>query len=412
MYLATVRKTPAAGRSISVGRVLTGNVLALGAVSLITDISSEMVTSVLGAYAFVSLGLGVVGVGLLDGFYQGATALTRLIGGYVADRFGALKVVAGTGYGLGALAKLVLLAVPTAGGVVGAIGVDRVGKGIRTAPRDAMISLAVPREALGRAFGVHRAMDSAGAFLGPLVATGVLLAAGATTEYRAVFVVSLCVAVLGVAVLVLFAREPAAARARTARPRLGTVFAMLRDPAVARLQVAAILLGLVTVGDTLVFLRLFLRQELSTTWYPMLAVATSIAFLLLAVPLGTLADRIGRWSVVVGGHVALAGVYLLLGTTGGGWLGIIAVLALYGAFYAATEGVLVAAASAVLPEDGRTSGIALLQTGQALAYLVSSVLFALAWQWWGPGPAWYAAGAVVLLALPVVVVLLRPAERA
>lgn len=388
-----------------------GNVLALGVVSLVTDVSSEMVTSVLGAYAFVQLGLSVVGVGLLDGFYQGATAVTRLAGGYAADRFGARKVVAGTGYGLGVLGKVVLLAVPSAAGVVGAIGVDRVGKGIRTAPRDAMISLAVPPEALGRAFGVHRAMDSAGAFLGPLVATGVLLAAGASTEYSAVFLVSLCVAVFGVAALVLFAREPRTAVA-PARPGLRTVVGLLRDPRVARVQVAAVLLGLVTVGDTLVFLRLFLRQELSTTWYPMLTVATSVAFLVLAVPLGSVADRVGRWRVVVGGHVALAAVYALLATTGGGWLGIAAVLGLYGAFYAATEGVLVAAASTVLPEHLRTSGIALLQTGQALAYLVSSVLFAVAWQTFGAGPAWLVAGAGVLVLLPLVVWLLRPTRIA
>ena len=363
------------------------------------------------AYAFVQLGLSVVGIGLLDGFYQGATALTRLAGGYAADRFGARKAVAGAGYGLGALAKVVLLVVPSAAGVVGAIGVDRVGKGIRTAPRDAMISLAVPPEALGRAFGVHRAMDSAGAFLGPLVATGVLLAAGASTEYGAVFVVSLCVALLGVVVLVLFVREPQRTVA-VARPGLRTVVGLLRDPAVARVQVAAVLLGFVTVGDTLVFLRLFLRQELSTTWYPMLAVATSVAFLLLAVPLGSLADRVGRWRVVVGGHVALAGVYALLATSGGGWLGIAAVLGLYGGFYAATEGVLVAAASTVLPEQLRTSGIALLQTGQALAYMVSSVLFAVAWQTFGAGPAWLLAGIAVLLLLPVVLWLLRPARLA
>ena len=409
MYLATVRKSPSTSRSVPVRRVLVGNVLALGVVSLVTDVSSEMVTSVLGAYAFVQLGLSVVGVGLLDGFYQGATALTRLAGGYAADRFGARKAVAGAGYGLGAVAKVVLLLVPSAAGVVGSIGVDRVGKGLRTAPRDAMISLAVPREALGRAFGVHRAMDSVGAFLGPLVATGVLLAAGASTEYGAVFMVSLCVAVLGVAVLVLFAREPRES-IESARPSLRVVVGLLRDPAVVRVQVAAVLLGFVTVGDTLVFLRLFLRQELSTTVYPMLAVATSVAFLVLAVPLGSLADRVGRWRVVVGGHVALAGVYALLAMSGGGWLGIAAVLGLYGVFYAATEGVLVAAASTVLPEQLRTSGIALLQTGQALAYMVSSVLFALAWQRFGAGPAWLVAGLGVLLLLPVVLWLLRPAR--
>lgn len=407
MYLAGARQSSSSVTGVPIRRVLVGNVLALGAVSLITDVSSEMVTSVLGAYAFVQLGLSIVGVGLLDGFYQGATALSRLIGGYVADRFGALKTIAGAGYGLGALARIALLAVPSAAGVVSAVGVDRLGKGIRTAPRDAMISLAVPPEALGRAFGVHRAMDSMGAFLGPVVATGVLIAAGASTEYSAVFVVSLCVALLGLGVLVIFVCEPST-RPDVLRASLRTVFGMASDPAVARLLVAAGLLGLVTVGDTLVFLRLFLREELSTTWYPLLAVATSVAFLVLAVPLGALADRVGRWRVVVGGHVALAAVYVLLSTSAGGWVSIAGALALYGGFYAATEGVLVAAASAVLPTDRRSSGIALLQTGQALAYVLSSIAFAVLWQWRGAGQAWVIAAMMVIVLLPVVTVLLRP----
>jgi len=250
-------------------------------------------------------------------------------------------------------------------------------------------------------------MDSMGAFLGPVVATGVLIAAGASTEYSAVFVVSLCVALLGLGVLVIFVCEPST-RPDVSRASLRTVFGMASDPAVARLLVAAGLLGLVTVGDTLVFLRLFLREELSTTWYPLLAVATSVAFLVLAVPLGALADRVGRWRVVVGGHVALAAVYVLLSTSAGGWVSIAGALALYGGFYAATEGVLVAAASAVLPTDRRSSGIALLQTGQALAYVLSSIAFAVLWQWRGAGQAWVIAAMMVIVLLPVVTVLLRP----
>ncbi len=419
-----MRKPPASGqRGSPLRAVLTGNVLALGTVSLLTDISTEMVGGIIGAYLVFGLGLTTVGVGAVDGFYQGATAVTRLAGGYVADRFGARKVVAGVGYGLGAVAKLGLILLPSAGGVTGSLGVDRIGKGIRTSPRDALISEAVPEERLARAFGVHRAMDACGAFLGPLVAMAVLAAVASSTEYRSVFVVSAGFAILGFAVLVLFVRErPAAAgdssavspgdpREPAERPALRELLGLYVDRMFLRLQLAAILLGIVTIGDTFVWLRLLLRDELSSTYFPLLAVLTNLSFLLQAVPMGALADRIGRWRVLIGGHVALGVVYLLLSGSAGGWVAIVAVFVLYGAFYAATEGVIVAAVSPTVPARLRTSGIALVQTGQALAYLMSSVGFGLAWHVFGPEASWRVAGIGVLVLVVPVALLLRPDSR-
>jgi nitrate/nitrite transporter NarK len=141
MYLASVRKPSTSGQGATPLRaVLTGNVLALGMVSLLTDISTEMVGGIIGAYLVFGLGLTTVGVGAVDGFYQGATAVTRLAGGYLADRFGARKVVAGLGYGLGVVAKFGLIFLPSVAGVTGSLGLDRIGKGIRTSPRDALSS--------------------------------------------------------------------------------------------------------------------------------------------------------------------------------------------------------------------------------------------------------------------------------
>ena len=134
-------------------------------------------------------------------------------------------------------------------------------------------------------------------------------------------------------------------------------------------------------------------------WFPLLAVGTNLAYLLLATPLGVLADRIGRLQVVLGGYAALVLVYLLLFGPVGGWPLLVLVLALYGLFYAATDGVLMALAGPVLPAALRTTGIALIQTGQALAYLVSSVLFGLAWTVWGPAGATRIAAALVAVAV-------------
>ncbi|TBO55384.1 MFS transporter, partial [Streptomyces kasugaensis] len=199
MYLATT-DAAATATKVTRGRV-GGPVLALGAVSLVTDISSEMVTAVLPLYFVLQLGLSPLQFGFLDGLYNGVTALVRLLGGHAADRGGRHKLVAGAGYALSAFSRLGLLL--AGGGTVGigaSIAADRLGKGVRTAPRDALISLSAPPDALGRAFGVHRAMDTTGALLGPLAAFALLWATA--DAYDAVFVVSFCVGLLGVLMLI------------------------------------------------------------------------------------------------------------------------------------------------------------------------------------------------------------------
>ncbi|MEU8331173.1 MFS transporter [Micromonospora sp. NPDC048839] len=418
VYLSTVSR-PVADPPESRPRrrrlaLVSGNVVALGTVSLITDISAEMVAAVLPLYLVLGLQLSPVAFGVLDGVHTGATALLRVVGGFAADRFRRRKLIAGIGYALSAVAKLGLLlagrSIPAIGAV---IAVDRLGKGVRSAPRDALITLSTPPEALGRAFGVHRAMDSVGAFLGPLAAFAVLLVVG--QSYDAVFVTSFCVAALAVVVLVLFVRERPAEQA-TAGPDEPAVsvreaFGLLGGGPARRLVLAAAMLGLATIGDGFVYLLLQRREDLGLRWFPLLAVGTSLAYLLLAAPLGVLADRIGRLPVVLGGYTALGATYLLLAGPVDGWPLIVLTLGLYGAFYAATDGVLIALAGPVLPARLRTTGIALVQTGQALAYLVSSVLFGLAWQAWGPEAAIRAAAVAVACVLVGTLLLLTAPSR-
>ncbi|MGC4834159.1 MFS transporter [Micromonospora vinacea] len=428
MYLSTVSRPAAEDPDPGPRRrrfaLVSGNVVALGTVSLITDVSAEMVAAVLPLYLVLGLHLSPVAFGVLDGVHTGATALLRVVGGFAADRFRRRKLIAGIGYTLSAVAKLGLLlagrSIPAIGAV---IAVDRIGKGVRSAPRDALITLSTPPEALGRAFGVHRAMDSVGAFLGPLAAFAVLLVVG--QSYDAVFVTSFCIAALAVVVLVLFVRERPpgeAANGGTADggpadgPGDPTVsvreaFGLLRGGPARRLVLAAAMLGLATIGDGFVYLLLQRREDLGLRWFPLLAVGTSLAYLLLAAPLGVLADRIGRLPVVIGGYSALGATYLLLAGPVDGWPLIALTLALYGAFYAATDGVLIALAGPVLPARLRTTGIALVQTGQALAYLVSSVLFGLAWQAWGPENAIRAAAVAVAGVLVGTLLLLASPSR-
>ncbi|MFI9551663.1 MFS transporter [Nonomuraea endophytica] len=377
-------------RGTMLTRAVPANVVALGAVSLVTDISSEMITAVLPLYLVGTLGLSLVQFGVLDGLYFGITAAVRLAGGHAADRWRRRKLVAGLGYALSAAAKVGLLAAGASVAALGAaIAADRTGKGLRTAPRDALITLSAPPEGLGSAFGVHRAMDTAGAFLGPLAAFGVLAATGGAHD--AVFVTSFCVAMLGVVLLAALVRD----RRGPLAPRPSLRAAVLRDRAFLRVCAAACLLGLVTVSDAFIYLMLQRRLGFAPELFPLLPLGTAGVYLLLAVPFGRLSDRYGRAFVFLGGHLALLGAYLVL--MGPGWL--VPVLVLHGAFYAATDGVLMALAGPMLPETLRTSGLAVLQTGQAAARMVSSIGFGVLWTGLGAGQGLLVMAAGLVLSI-------------
>ncbi|WSQ03702.1 MFS transporter [Streptomyces sp. NBC_01232] len=384
-------------------RAVPGTVFALGLVSLVTDVSAEMVTAVLPLYLMAGLGMSPLAFGALDGLHQGATAVLRLAGGRIADRTRRRKLVAGTGYALSAACKAALLFVATPWSVAAVLAADRTGKGLRTAPRDALISLSVPPGEQGRAFGVHRALDTAGALLGPLAAFGILWVA--VDGYEAVFTVSCCIAVLGVLLLALFVREAPAPAPAPARPALPPVRTLLRLPGLRRLCLTAAALGLFTVGDAFLYLLLQRRLELSAAYFPLLPVGTAAVFLLAALPVGRLADRLGRRRVFLCGHVLLLGsCLLLLAPVPAGALLVVGVLAPLGLFYAATDGVLMAAAGPLLPAELRTTGLAVLQTAQALARFAGSLLFGAAWTLWGPGRALGLAAAGLLLSLAAVAV--------
>lgn len=390
-------------------------VLALGTVSLITDVSSEMVTAVLPLYLVAGLGLSPLGFGTLDGVYNGVSALVQLAGGHIADRVRSHKLVAGIGYGLSALCKPLLLLVHSLGPLGVVLALERTGKGLRTSPRDALISLSTPAEHRGRAFGVHRAMDTTGAVLGPF--TAFLILRAATDGYDAVFGVSACVAVLGVLVLVLFVPGRATTRA-AAEPDtppatpvdLRGALRLLRLPRLRALTGCAVLLGLTTVSDAFVYLLLQHRAGIGDEWFPLMPLGTASVFLLLAVPLGVLADRIGRRTVFLAGHAGLLAAYALLLWSPSVPALPYLVLALHGVFYAATDGVLPAAVADVVPEELRGSGLALVGTGQALARFCCSLAFGAAWTVWGDGRALFGSAVALLLCAAVAGAVLRPAS--
>lgn len=394
-------------------------IISLGLVSLFTDISSESVSAVLPLYVTAALGLSMVAYGFLDGIYQGVSAVVRIGAAWTADRSDHHKLVAFLGYGLSALSRVGLLVATGFGTVTAAISLDRVGKGIRTGPRDAMITDAAQPEHLARSFGVHRMLDTVGATIGPLLAFVVLLLI--PNGYHAVFVASLACGAIGLAVLGLLvpARRQRAAMIAAKSPavpapavspelrRLPFRWADLNNPGMRRLLLVAAVFGVVTIGDGFIYLVLQSRASFATQWFPLLYVGTNLAYLLLAIPLGRLADRWGRMRLFIAGHGALLAAYLCAALPTTGATATLACLLLLGTFYAATDGVLAALAGQFSTPASRASGIAAAQTVVALARFAASVGFGVLWFAVGRQQAIVIAAVALAAAIPCAVLLVR-----
>jgi MFS family permease len=391
--------------------VISPVVLSLGLTSLLTDISSEMVNSLLPAYVVLHLHLSPMQFGVIDGLYNGfAIALLSLAAGFMADRISRQKEVALVGYSLSGVCKLLLLAVGTTyGGLLWVIGLDRLGKGIRAAPRDALISLNTPASSFASAFSVHRAMDACGSLLGPVTAFALLtLLPGA---FDAVWITSFAFAGLGVAALWLFVpksrpipRDPA----QVATP----FWAGLRSQRFLVLAGCGGLLALTTVSDGFVYLMLQQKSATAAGYFPLFYVMTAAGYMLFAIPAGRLADRTSRRAVFMSGYgvlVALYGLLFFQEHLGTGLL--VGCLALLGLYYAATEGILMALTSAVVPAERRTAGIAVVATGIGLGKLGSSIAFGALWQHYGMQRSVLIFAAAMAVALGVTWTLLRKHEQ-
>lgn len=386
-------------------------ILWLGIVSMVTDVSSESVTAVLPLYVTGFLGLSTIAFGFIDGINQGASAIVRIAAGWASDRSGHPKRIALAGYGLSMLARIGFLFAGGFWAIAAIVTGDRIGKGIRTAPRDALITVSAQPEHLARSFGVHRMLDNIGAAAGPLIAFLVLLVI--PNGFSTVFVVSLAFAVIGVAVLGLVVPDLHARSIKDA-PKERKLFAFswrhFKEPGLGKLMIAAGLLGLVTIGDGFIYLVLQDRDSFAVQWFPLLFVGTNVAFLAMAIPLGRLADRLGKVPVFIAGHVSLLACYFLAAAPIGGLWATLTCLVLLGAFYAATDGVLAALASQLSPEGKLATGIASAQTVVALTRMAASAGFGVLWYAVGASAAVTIAG-TLLACVVVAVVFILPGAR-
>jgi MFS family permease len=376
------------------------NVWLLSATSLVTDISSEMLTSVLPLYLLYQLQVSPAALGVVEGVHQGGAALVRLLSGAASDRWQRYRELLATGYGLSAVSKLGLLLVgPSVGSLLAVTWLDRIGKGIRTTPRDGLLSLSVPRHALGTAFGLHRAFDTAGAVLGPALAFSLLHFI--PDGYDVVFAVSLALASIGVAIIVTFVKNPQ--QGPDATPAENAPLARLwSDVGYRAVVVASFVLGLCTASDSLIYLTLQSALHFPRTWIPLLYVATPLVYLALSIPVGRIADKLGHLRVLFVSYSALLAVYVLGASATKIALGLpllVANVTLLGLHYASSDGVMMALTSRLLPVQRRGVGLGLVSAGVGTGKLLGTIAFGALWSSFGSGVALRALSFALALSL-------------
>ncbi|MFQ5596310.1 MAG: MFS transporter [Anaerolineae bacterium] len=366
---------------------LPRNVVALGLVSLFQDISSEMIYPLLPLFLANVLGADKAIIGLIEGIAESTASLLKVFSGWLSDRSGRRKAWAVGGYSLSALVKPAVALAQAWPFVLGVRFLDRVGKGVRTAPRDALLAASTPAESRGRSFGLHRAMDTTGAIIGPLLAF--VLLPVFSGNYRPVFAVTIIPGLISVALLVFLVRE------RHVRAPLGERQGLRISLAPFDRQFRLFLLAVVvfTLGNSSDAF-LLLRADATGVpgvQIPLLWLVFNVVYALASTPAGALSDRIGRRGVIVGGYAVFALVYLGFARASTVWH-IWLLFAAYGLYYGLTEGVQRAYAADLVPDHLRGTAFGVYHTLTGLALFPASLVAGRLWQTIGvPAPFFYGA---------------------
>ncbi len=360
----------------------------LGFVSLLMDVSSEMIHSLLPLFLVGPLGLSVLTVGVIEGVAESTALVAKVFSGALSDYLGRRKRLAVIGYALGAASKPFFALAQGAGTVVAARFVDRIGKGIRGAPRDALVADLAPPALRGAAFGLRQSLDTVGAFAGPLLATVLMLAF--TNDYRLVFWIAVVPGVMAVLLLALGVSEPERATpARATNP--------IRREALARIGPAywrVVALGAVFTLARFSEAFLVLRAEalgVSAALVPLVMVAMNLVYAASAYPFGKLADTMDHARLLGMGLLVLLGADLVLATAGG-WPALLAGVALWGLHMGMTQGLLAAMVADTAPEDLRGTAFGVFNLVAGVAMLAASAIAGALWQGLG-ATATFAAGA-------------------
>ena len=387
---------------------LPRNVVALGFVSLLTDVSTEMIIPVLPLFVVGVLGASMASIGVIEGVAESTAALMRLGSGWLSDRIGRRKPFLVFGYGISAVAKAALALALTWPMVLALRFSDRVGKGLRNPPRDALIADSVEPRFLGRAFGFHRGLDTLGAAIGPLVAFAMLRAFPG--DFRRIFLLSALPAALSVAVLGVFVR----AKRRTTMQRAAPLRVQARamGGAFRRFLVVA---GLFSLANSSTAFMLLLAADrthgagFTGAQVTLVYLLYNLVYALLSWPVGELSDRIGRRSILLAAYALFAVLYALLAWRAGPGF-VIAGFVLLGLHSAMLEGSQRTMLSDLVAAEHRGTAYGLYHTVIGVALLPASILAGLLWDRMGPR-AMFATDAVLALLATILFAVLLPARR-
>jgi len=372
---------------------IPSTVWALGAVSLLMDLSSELVHSLLPILMVTVLGASMLAVGVVEGIAEATASIVKLFSGAISDRLGRRKPIVVLGYGLAALSKPLFPLAASVPLVLGARFMDRVGKGIRGAPRDALIADVTPEGARGAAYGLRQALDTVGAVLGPLAAIALMLALA--SDVRSVLWWAVVPAVLAVVVLVLFVKEPPG----TAAPLGGFFLKSFHRLGVRTWAVVAVgaVLTLARFSEAFLVLR---AQSLgiALAMVPIVLVVMNVAYTATAYPAGVAADRGHRKALLVWGLAALIVSDLVIASTDS-WTLFFAGIVLWGLHMGLTQGLLSALIADAAPADLRGTAFGVFHLVSGVAMLLASVIAGVLWDVYGAAWTFYAGAAFTALAL-------------
>jgi MFS family permease len=375
---------------------LPGGIWALGFVSMLMDISSEMIHALLPVYLVTVLGTSATTVGVIEGIAEATASGTKVFSGALSDWLGRRKLLAALGYGLAAFTKPVFALATTVGALVAARFVDRVGKGIRGAPRDALVADIAPPDLRGASFGLRQALDTAGAFIGPLLAiAGMWLFAN---DYRRVFWIAVLPAFLSLGVLIFAVHEPAR---RSAGPKARVPLHL--DQLVRLDRRFWIVTGVAAVFTLARFSEAFLilraqSEGLRAALVPLVLVVMNVFYSAAAYPAGAASDRLGRRGMLVVGILLLIVADLVLAALPGLWA-VAGGVALWGLHLAFTQGLLSAWVADTAPAELRGTAFGLFNLVSGVALLVASIVAGLIWDHVGARGMFLAGAMVAVLAL-------------
>jgi MFS family permease len=384
---------------------LPRSVWALGLVSLCMDMSSEMIHALLPVFLVGGLGVSAFALGLIEGTAEATASLMKIVSGAWSDRWGKRKPLIVLGYGLAALTKPLFPLAHSAFAVFAARLLDRVGKGIRGAPRDALVADVTPADQRGAAYGLRQSLDTVGAFVGPLLAIALMV--GFAFDVRAEFWVACIPALLAVTVLVVAVREPPDVPRKPAGTSIWRGFPPHAIPAAFWMLVALVLLfTLMRFSEAFLVLRAS-AAGVATAWLPATLVVMSGTYLLTAYPAGKLSDRMSRRTLLATGCVVMLAADLVL-ALGRGLPSVFVGIGLWGVHMGLTEGLIAALTAEHAPADLRGTAFGIVNLARALMLLPASALAGLLWTRSG-AEATFLTGAALAAATAVATLALRPA---